>query len=51
MGIDLGFDFEEKDYDAKLDKIEHTKWIFNEMIKSMMIVLNKNNDLALKYEK
>lgn len=51
MGIDFGSEFEQNSNSGKLDRIQHTKWIFNQIIKCMMVTLGKNNDWALKYEK
>ncbi len=51
MGIDFGTEFEQDSEIGKMDRMQHTKWIFNQIIKCMMITLGKNNDLALKYEK
>lgn len=51
VGIDLGAEFELPKNHAMADRVEEAKWMFNQLLKCLMVAISRNNELSLKMEK
>lgn len=51
MGIDLGAEFELPGSSLGSDRAEEAKWVFNQLLKCLMVAASRNNELSLRLEK